>query len=147
MNPIVLTTGDMLVAAALIVTSSALSFLLSLGLQRALLVSAVRMAVQLALVGSVLLFVFGHASVWLTIGLLAFMFSAAGWEAGSRQQVRLCPGWHFGIAGVATATGTVIVVLIGLLTALQPHPWYVARTAIPLTGLLLGNVMNATRAC
>ena len=55
MNPIVLTTGDMLVAAALIVTSSALSFLLSLGLQRALLVSAVRMAVQLALVGSVLL--------------------------------------------------------------------------------------------
>lgn len=49
MNPIVLTTGDMLVAAALIVTSSALSFLLSLGLQRALLVSAVRMAVRLRL--------------------------------------------------------------------------------------------------
>ncbi|BAK86091.1 putative iron export permease protein FetB [Komagataeibacter europaeus] len=144
MTPIVLTTGDMLVAAALIAIGSALSFLLSLGLQRVLLVSAVRMAVQLALVGSVLLFVFGHASVWLTIGLLAFMFTAAAREAGSRQQVRLGLWWHFGIAGASTVTGTVIVVLIGLLTGLQPHPWYVARTAIPLTGLLLGNVMNAT---
>ncbi|GBQ09089.1 ABC transporter permease [Komagataeibacter rhaeticus] len=144
MSPIVLTTGDMLLAAALIAAGAALSFLLSLGVQRTLLVCAVRMAVQLALVGSVLLFVFGHASVWLTVGLLAFMFAAATWEAGSRQQVRLAPGWHFGIAGIATVAGTVVVALVGLLTALQPHPWYVARTAVPLTGLLLGNVMNAT---
>ncbi|MEG3349477.1 MULTISPECIES: ABC transporter permease [Novacetimonas] len=144
MSPIVLTTADLLVAVALIVTGAALSFFLSLGLHRLLLVSAVRMAAQLALVGSVLLFVFGHASVWLTVGLLTCMFCAATYEAGARQHDRLGSGWHFGIAGAATVTGTLIVALIGLRTALQPHPWYVARTAIPLTGLLLGNVMNAT---
>ncbi|GBQ27491.1 iron export ABC transporter permease subunit FetB [Gluconacetobacter azotocaptans] len=144
MTPILLNTGDMLMAAGLIVGCAALSLVLSLGIHRTLVVAAIRMAVQLVLTGSVLLFVFGRSSVWLTLLVLAFMFSAATFEVGSRQVARLTPAWHFGIGGFSTMTGTIIVVLVGLLTALQPHPWYQARTAIPMTGLLLGNVMNAT---
>ncbi|ARW18176.1 ABC transporter permease [Komagataeibacter europaeus] len=144
MSPIILTTHDLLVAALLIVAGAVLSRLLALDLQRLLLVSAARMATQLALVGSILLSVFRQTSVWPTLGVLGVMFMAAAYEAGARQQTRLTPGWHFAIGGIATVTGTVMAALIGLLTALQPHPWYVARTAIPLTGLLLGNVMNAT---
>ncbi|WP_323991469.1 ABC transporter permease [Nguyenibacter sp. L1] len=144
MTPILLTTGDLLLAGGLIALCAILSIVLSLGIQRTLTIAAVRMAAQLVLTGSVLLFVFGRASVWLTLSVLLVMFAAASYEVGSRQAVRLTPAWHFGIGGASTVVGTGIVVLVGLLTALQPHPWYAARTAIPMTGLLLGNVMNAT---
>ncbi|MBB2201062.1 ABC transporter permease [Gluconacetobacter tumulisoli] len=144
MTPILLTTSDLLLAGGLVGICALLSVVLSLDIHRTLVIAAVRMTAQLVLTGSVLLFVFGRSSVWLTLLVLAFMFAAASYEAGSRQQVRLAPSWHFGISGGATIFGTVIVVLIGLLTALQPHPWYQARVAIPMTGLLLGNVMNAT---
>jgi putative ABC transport system permease protein len=30
-----------------------------------------------------------------------------------------------------------------LLTAIRPHPWYDARYAIPLVGILLGSILNA----
>ncbi|KON63593.1 hypothetical protein KOEU_29220 [Komagataeibacter europaeus] len=63
MSPIILTTHDLLVAALLIVAGAVLSRLLALDLQRLLLVSAVRMATQLALVGSILLSVFRQTSV------------------------------------------------------------------------------------
>lgn len=143
MTPVLLTSKDMILAGGLLFSSIVLSLVMSLGLQKALVVSAVRMTVQLALTGSILLLIFDRPSVWLTIAMLVLMFGAASYEVGSRQLVRLTPGWHFGIGGGSTVIGTVIVVLIGLLTALQPHPWYQARTAIPMTGLLLGNVMNA----
>jgi putative ABC transport system permease protein len=144
MSPILLTTGDLFLAGGLIAACIVLSVVLSLGIHRTLAIAAVRMAAQLILTGSVLLFVFGTASVWLTLAVLAFMFAAASFEVGSRQSVRLTPAWHFGIGGASTACGTIVVVLVGLLSALQPHPWYQARMAIPMTGLLLGNVMNAT---
>ncbi|ACI50490.1 conserved hypothetical protein [Gluconacetobacter diazotrophicus PA1 5] len=144
MTPILLTTGDLVLAGGLIAGCIVVSVMLSLGIHRTLAIAAVRMAAQLILTGSVLVFVFGKSSIWLTLLVVAFMFAAASCEVGSRQLVRLTPGWHFGIGGVSTAAGTSVVVLVGLLTALQPHPWYQARTAIPMTGLLLGNVMNAT---
>lgn len=138
-----MTPGDMLLAGGMIFGSIILSLVFSLGIQKALFIAALRMVVQLVLAGSVLLLIFGRSSVWLTIAMLFFMFAAASYEVGTRQLVRLTPDWHFGIGGGSTIIGTVIVVLLGLLTALQPHPWYQARTAIPMTGLLLGNVMNA----
>lgn len=143
MTPILLTSGDMILAAGMVLGCIALSMVLSLGIQRTLAVAAARMAAQLVLTGSVLLLIFGRSSVWMTLAMLAFMFMAASYEVGTRQLVRLTPGWHFGIGGASTVIGTVTVTLIGLLTALQPHPWYQARTAIPMTGLLLGNAMNA----
>lgn len=84
MSPIILTTHDLLVAALLIVAGAVLSRLLALDLQRLLLVSAVRMATQLVLVGSILLSVFRQTSVWPTLGVLGVMFMAAAYEAGAR---------------------------------------------------------------
>ncbi|GAN67782.1 ABC transporter permease [Acetobacter orleanensis] len=143
MTPTLLTSGDLLLAGGMLCGCVALSLVLSLGIQKALVIAASRMVVQLVLAGSLLLLIFGRSSVWLTVAMLVFMLAAASYEVGTRQLVRLTPGWHFAIGGGSTVTGTVIVALIGLLTALQPHPWYQARIAIPMTGLLLGNVMNA----
>lgn len=143
MTPIVLSPWDLLLASGLIVLSAALSLALSLGFARSLVVAAVRMVVQLMLVGTVLLVVFRLNSPPLTLGVIALMLGAATFEAGSRQKDRLHPLWHYGIGGGAVAVATIVISVLGLTTALRPHPWYDARAAIPLTGIVLGNVMNA----
>ncbi|GAJ27885.1 ABC transporter permease [Acidomonas methanolica] len=143
-TPSLMTNGALIVAAVLVGCGVGLSVWASLGVARNLLTSAVRMAIQLLLVGNVLLFVFTRSSVWLTVLVVACMFAAAAYEAGARQTIRLPTVWHFAIGTMATFTGTTVAVLTGLLTVLHPHPWYQARSAIPMVGLLLGNVMNAT---
>ena len=62
MNAIHLGTWDLLAAALLIVLDAALSLALRLGLHRQILVAAVRMVVQLTIVGLVLRQVFATAS-------------------------------------------------------------------------------------
>jgi len=46
-----------------------------------------------------------------------------------------------GLAAVAFATGLTSV--LALTSAPRPDPWYDARYAIPLAGIILGNVLNA----
>ncbi|GJG98405.1 ABC transporter permease [Cupriavidus pauculus] len=143
MNPILLTTGDLVMASLLIVAGAALSLALSLGIHRTLLISAIRMVVQLLLVGFVLRAVFSIASPWLTFALVLAMIVAAAREAGSRQERRLDSRWQF-IVGLATVSvPTIVVTILALVTALRPSPWYDARHAIPLAGIILGNAMNA----
>ena len=42
------------------------------------------------------------------------------------------------------AFATLITALFALTTALRPHPWYDPHYAVPLAGILLGNILNAT---
>lgn len=143
MNPILLTTSDLVMASLLIVAGAALSLALSLGIHRTLLIAAIRMVVQLLLVGFVLRAVFSIASPWLTFALVLAMIVAAAREAGSRQDRRLDSRWQF-IVGLATVSvPTIVVTILALVTALRPSPWYDARHAIPLAGIILGNAMNA----
>lgn len=143
MNPILLTSGDLVLASLLIVAGAALSVALSLGIHRMLLLGAVRMVVQLLLVGLVLRAVFAIASPWITLLLVVAMILAAAREAGSRQERRLDRRWQF-LLGLATVSApTMLITVLALVTALRPSPWYDARHAIPLAGIILGNAMNA----
>jgi putative ABC transport system permease protein len=71
------------------------------------------------------------------------MASAAGYETGARQDYRLPPPWRYLTGSAATVSATLIITVLALMTALRPRPWYDAREALPLTGIILGNVMNA----
>lgn len=143
MNPILLTTSDLVLASLLIVAGAGLSLAMSLGVHRTLLVAALRMVIQLLLVGLILRAVFAIASPWLTLGLVVAMIFAAAREAGSRQDRRLDVRWQF-VVGLATVSvPTIVITVLALVTALRPSPWYDARHAIPLAGIILGNAMNA----
>jgi len=58
---------DLSLAACLVVTAALLSLLLQLGITRSFLVAAVRMTIQLLLIGQVLTWLFAQRSLWLTL--------------------------------------------------------------------------------
>ncbi|GAN79636.1 ABC transporter permease [Acidocella aminolytica] len=143
MNPVNLSPASLGITSSLILLCAALSLILSLQVHRALLIAAVRMVVQLLLVGFVLRLIFESSNVWLTLLAAAAMAAAASYEVGARQEYRLPRAWQLLTAGSAIVPSTLIVTVLALTTALRPSPWYDAREALPLAGILLGNVMNA----
>ncbi|WP_115954633.1 ABC transporter permease [Cupriavidus plantarum] len=72
-----LSVTGLVLASGFVVASAAASFMLSLGVHRALLWAAVRMVAQLLVVGFLLRIVFGLASPWITALTVAVMIAAA----------------------------------------------------------------------
>lgn len=137
-----LTPLDLALAAALLLINGALSIRLKLGVTRSLAVAATRMVVQLLLVGLILRYLFELKSPWLTLGVVVIMIGFAGYEIMSRQDRKLTGLWSYGI-GVSTMTfAAVTVTLLALSTQLRPDPWWDARYAVPILGMLLGNAMT-----
>ena len=142
MNLIALSVWDLILAAGLVVVLAALSWRLCLGVERRVLVAALRGAVQLMLVGLVLKQLFAQANPVL-IGLIVLvMWSAAGWEVQSRQKRRYTGPWGYGIGTFSLFLSSFSVTLLALLVIIQVEPWYQPRYLIPLLGMLLGNTMS-----
>ena len=135
---------DLALAACFLFLNGALSIWLNLGLGRELAVAAIRMIVQLSLVGLVLKAVFAIASPWLTLLIAVIMCGFAGREIMARQDDRLKGIWGWSIGAVAMTTGAAIVTVIALTSQIQADPWWQPRFALPLFGMILGNVMTGT---
>jgi putative ABC transport system permease protein len=64
-------------------------------------------------------------------------------EVAVRPEQRLVRMGNYRIAGIAVAFATGLTAILTLTTAIRPHPWYDPRYAIPLAGIITGNVLNA----
>ena len=133
---------DLALAALLLVFNAGLSLALGLGLERRMLWAALRMVVQLLLVGLVLQALFDQVSLWLTVSVAVIMALFAGREILARQERRLKGWWGHGIGSGTMLLAGMIVTLLALQGPLQPDPWYDPRYAIPLFGMILGNAMT-----
>ncbi len=142
MNPILLTPRDLLIASSLIVLDGALSIALHLDLHRRLAVATARMVVQLLLVGFVLRLVFARADPALTLLVVVIMTAVAAREVAARPAWRFARGGNLIVGGAAVASATALTSILALTTAIRPTPWYDPRYAVPLTGIILGNVLN-----
>ncbi|MEM7123687.1 MAG: iron export ABC transporter permease subunit FetB [Pseudomonadota bacterium] len=142
MSYIQLTYWDIALAALLLVVNGTLSILLSLGVARRIFIAAVRMTVQLLLVGLVLSFLFELASpIW--TGLMALvMVAVAGYEAMARQKNRFKGWWSYGLGVSTLLVATFSVTILALGTQIRPDPWFDPRYAIPLLGMILGNALT-----
>ena len=87
MNPILLTPVDLAIASVLIVLDGALSLVLRLGLHRQLAWAALRMVVQLVLIGFILRWVFAIASPLVTLAVVLVMVAIAGREVAARPEL------------------------------------------------------------
>lgn len=137
-----LTALDLGMAALLVLALAATSLAMRLHLARPLLISALRTAVQLALVGLVLEWVFARgALLWIALMALA-MLLLAGREAAARQQRRLRGGISFATGSVAMFLSAFVTTILTLVVVIRAEPWYTPQYAIPLLGMLLGNTMT-----
>jgi len=143
LTPIVLAPTDLAIAASLIAFDAVLSILLKLNLHRQVLWAAARMVVQLVAIGYLLRLVFTLHNPAATVAVVLVMAMVAAREIAVRPERRFkgADGLILSASGVAIAT--VATVALALLTAIRPHPWYEARYAISLAGIVLGSVLNS----
>ncbi|MFZ6645036.1 ABC transporter permease [Undibacterium sp. TJN25] len=143
MKPIHLDALDLGISASLVLLDVVISIYLGLRLHKQVLLAAVRMVVQLLLVGYVLRIVFAQSSPALTLAIVALMIAAAAREVAGRPVHKLY-GWaNFRIGAAVVGISSMATVLLALLTAIRPSPWYDPHYAIPLMGIVLGSVLNS----
>jgi putative ABC transport system permease protein len=143
MSYIPLSWLDVGTAAVLVLVSGIISIVFRLGIERTLAVAAVRMLVQLGLIGAVLKLVFAQTGwIWVILVALVMVF-VAGHEVWARQSSRLSGWGTFGL-GTATllfvsllASAYVICAVIGL------EPWYTPRVFVPVFGMILGSALTS----
>jgi putative ABC transport system permease protein len=139
---IALNYWELAAASVLVFINAGLSVIFRLRLHGSLLIAAIRMVVQLALVGLVLTTLFSIVSpLWTGLAALG-MVLFAGHEAAQRQERGLSGWWSYGLGTGCMMVSSVVVTVFALLTALRPNPWYDPRYAIPLLGMILGNCMT-----
>ena len=139
---IALNYWELAAASIFVVINAGLSVMFGLKVHLSLLVAAIRMVVQLTLVGLVLTTLFSVVSpLWTGITALA-MVLFAGHEAALRQERRLSGLWSNGLGTSCMMISSVLVTVFALMIALRANPWYDPRYAIPLLGMVLGNCMT-----
>ncbi len=142
MNYIPLTAVDLAIASVLVVFNGTLSFLLGLGLERALLIATLRMIVQLSLMGWVLKALFAQVSpAWTGLAALT-MILFAGREILARQERRITGFGSYGLGTGCMLLAASLVTIFALTTQIRPEPWYDPRYTLPLLGMTLGNTMT-----
>jgi putative ABC transport system permease protein len=134
--------GELALAALLVLIHAGLSIVLQLRLGTEIAVAALRMVVQLLLLGLVLDILFAQASPLWTGLAATVMIGFAGYEVVARQTRRLAGYWGYGIATSAVLAAAGLVTLYALTTQVRPDPWYDPRFALPLLGMVLGNTMT-----
>lgn len=137
-----LTPIDLALASMLILVNAGVSIAFRLGLERTLLLTTLRMVVQLLLIGLVLKWIFQQTSPVWTALLASIMIAVAGYEAISRQERRIS-GWaSYGLgAGTLLMVGT-FATLFAVGGIIAPDPWYAPRYVLPILGMVLGNSLT-----
>lgn len=140
MNYIAIEYWQLALAALLIVINIGLSVGLRLGWERTLAIAALRMTVQLLLVGYVLQWLFEQENPLFILLIGAVMASVAGMTAVNRTKRRFARIYINSLLSVLVSAAVVTGLM--LLGVIQVRPWYDPQYLIPLLGMILGNILN-----
>ncbi|KAM3109504.1 ABC transporter permease [Phormidesmis sp. 146-20] len=132
--------GQLALAALLIVINLVLSIVLQLQLEKQLGIAAIRMTVQLLLIGYVLKWIFTLRSPWLVLMVTLGMTVLAGQSAIARTKRRY-PGmfWNSFVSIFASSALMIGVTVVGII---RVEPWYNPQYVIPMLGMVLGNALT-----
>lgn len=142
MGVIVLSPLDLALASTMVLLLAWISRRMQFGIERSLLISALRTTLQLMLIGFVLKALFENATLIWVMLLAVLMLLIAGREVVARQQRRFVGWWGYGVGTLSMFISSFAVTALALNVLIQPEPWYMPQYAIPLLGMLLGNTMN-----
>lgn len=124
----------------LVLITGGISSFLKLGLLKSLVWGTLRTFVQLTVVGYALTYIFRINNLWLIIAIITLMCFIAAREAVKRTPN--VPKYPTILAFLSLFASTYLVGAIVTALIISPDPWYSARIAIPIFGMLLGNSMN-----
>lgn len=109
--------------------------------EKEILISSIRMTLQLILTGYILLYIFDNSHPLYTILIIVMMEVFAIYNVFKRVKLDLSMNIKKIIA-LSMASGTILSVLYFILVVINLSPWYEPRYFIPLTGMLIGNSMT-----
>jgi putative ABC transport system permease protein len=109
--------------------------------EKEIIISSIRMTIQLILTGHILLFVFNNPSPYITIAIIILMEIFAIYTVlkkfRSKTSVELKK-----VIGFSMSIGTITCILYFLLIVVRIPNWYDPRYFIPIAGMLIGNSMT-----
>ncbi|QUI22506.1 iron export ABC transporter permease subunit FetB [Vallitalea pronyensis] len=109
--------------------------------EKEIIVSSIRMTLQLILTGYVLQFVFDNPNAFITIGIIILMELFAIYTIFKKFKGKLSHPLKKVIA-VAMSIGTFSCIVYFLLVVIRINPWFDPRYFIPIAGMLIGNSMT-----
>ncbi len=109
--------------------------------EKEILISSVRMTIQLILAGYFLVFVFSKPSPLLTVAIIVSMECFAIFTIYKKFKGKLSEKLKKTIA-ISMVAGTVSCLLFFLFVVVQIDPWYDPQYFIPIAGMLVGNSMT-----
>lgn len=126
---------------ALLLVPLAIFFHLKLGIIRETLIAAVRMTVQLVLVGLYLKYVFQLNNAYVSLLWVAVMLVVANVSILNKAGLKRSRFFWRSLAGVGGST----LFASGwfILISIRPDPLYDARYLVPITGMILGNCLRS----
>lgn len=129
------------VAALFILVAAFASFRFKLGLTKDIVISTIRVFLQLFALGLVLRYVFQFQTWWLVGILVCVMLISAVFIA--RGRIKKGPrGLEFSLfLSLMVTSITISGIVVGVV--IHPTPIWDARTVITITGMVLGNSMSA----
>ena len=109
--------------------------------EKEIIISSVRMTLQLILVGYALVYIFDHPNPLLTILIIALMEAFSIYTVFKKFKKRLSIRLKRVIA-FSMCTGTLSCLLFFLLVVIRITPWYDPQYFIPIAGMIVGNSMT-----
>ncbi len=109
--------------------------------EKEILISTVRMTIQLVLVGYILIYMFENINALYTIIVIIVMELFAINNIIGRTKAKLSGALKKLIA-ISMLTGTLSSLIYFLLIVVNISPWYDPRYFIPIAGMLVGNSMT-----
>lgn len=131
---------DFLSAVGLMAMAVGLSAWQRLELEWSLAIATFRTTVQLLIVGYLLWFVFEWKNPAAVLAVIAGMFVIATLETRNRIGKRL-PN-ELWLIGSSILIGLAVTLTYTTVLIIRPAVWYEPQYLIPLSGIVLGNVMN-----
>jgi len=109
--------------------------------EKEIIISSIRMTLQLVLVGYVLLYIFTHPNPLVTLGIILLMESFAIYTIFNKFKNKLSASLKKVIA-ISMSIGTISCITYFLLVVVRITPWYDPQYFIPIAGMLIGNSMT-----
>ena len=128
-------------ALLLVLVIAAISLRERLGLERDLVIGAVRAIVQLYLVGLILAAVFSAARWYWVLLILVAMVAIATHAAVSRLGKPIPGVCWIAATALTLSTAATLAYVIGVV--IEPRTWWEPQYLIPIAGMILGNSMTS----